>query len=311
MVNVHKNVKEMSGARPYAESSPLPDDRDINEPKSTLEARARYSEAWWSARADQDVEEKALMADYFVDHHFLVPIGQRSGSSRETVASILVNSGTTPNSIVEKALSWIVDNKKKGRPYFLTWYTPGHVVPTTLSHFREEDNPDRGLASAFRLFLFPGDVDDETQSVLGDHAVDFITKFQRDFHYALLSAYSFDLKTGDVRFHFPKEIALQRACATRWADHKFLFLQASKFQPEGETAYRLRDMLHTARTVTIYTVHSANDEKIIAGIDRLAKMMRLKDGSPPPGTLDFKLLRLQIVGRNSAPSQSKEYHRAV
>lgn len=309
MASVKEKDKDLSHAPSLVTATPRPNEGVANERQITSEPRERYSEAWWSARADQQVEEKELMAQYFVDHHFLVPIGQSGEDNRETVASILVNSGTTPNSIVESALKWIIEHKRKGQPYFLTWFTAGHVVPTTLSHFRELDNPDRGLASAFKLFLFPGDVDDETQSVLGDHAVEFVTKFKRDFHYALLSAYSFDLATGDVKFHFPKEIALQRACASRWADHKFLFLQASKFQPEGETAYRLHDMLRTAHSVTVYTVHSARDEKIIAGFDKLAKKMKLEIGSPPDDALDFKLLRLQIVGRNSAPSSSKEYYR--
>jgi hypothetical protein len=288
-----------------------------NDGRGRRDARAenpqeeRYSEAWWSARSHQELDEKNLMAQYFVDHHFLVPLGQSSEAPRETVASILVNQGTTPNSIVKRALEWIFDHKKKGEPYFLTWYTPGHVVPTTLSEFRLT-SPERGLSSALKLFLFPGDVDEETQSVLGEHAVRFVAQFQRNFRYSLLSAYSFDITTGDVKFHFPKEIALQRVLATRWADHKFLFLQTSKFKTEGETAYCLRDMLDTSRAVTIYTVHSALDEQIIAGVRKLAKKMKLNDlgyGVPPPQAAGSKLLRLQIVGRDDAPSTTQEYYR--
>jgi hypothetical protein len=272
----------------------------------------RYSEAWWSARSHQELDDKNLMAQYFVAHHFLVPLGRSCEGPRETVASILVNQGTTPNSIVKKALQWIFAHKKKGQPYFMTWYTPGHVVPTTLSEFRELDSPEKGLSSALKLFLFPGDVDEETQSVLGEHAVNFVKQFPRNFRYSLLSAYSFDLATGDVKFHFPKEIALQEVLATRWADHKYLFLQPSKFKPEGETAYRLRDMLDTSRSVTIYTVHSAIDDKIVAGVQKLAKKMKLKECESGISTLeasDTKLLRLQIVGRDDAPSTSHEYRR--
>jgi hypothetical protein len=273
-----------------------------------------HSETWGRARAHQEVEDKKLMADYFVDHDFLVPVDQNPDDGRETVASILVNQGTTPSDIVTRALEWIFEHKEKGRPLFLTWYTNGHVVPTTLSQFRQiDDQVHQGkFSSALKLFLFPGDVDEETQCVLGEHAIQFVGQFKRNFHYAFLSAYSFDIDTGDVKFYFPKEVALQKVLATRWADHKFLFLQPSKFQTEGETAYHLRDMLKTSQSVTIYTVHSCKTEKILKGFKKLAekmKLMEMNERSRSSETLDGKRLRLQIVGRDEAPSRSVEYCR--
>jgi len=269
-----------------------------------------HSENWAASRTHLMEDDKELMADYFVRHDFLRPSGQSSEATRETVASMIVNQGTTPACIVTKALEWIVKNKEIGRPYFLKWYTPGHVIPATLSRFRENDK-SKSIGSALRLFLFPGDVDEEIQGVIGDDAVNFVAGLQRHFTYSLLSAYSFDVATGDVKFHFEKELALQRACATRWADHKFIFLDSTKFKTEGDRAYGIADMLNTANSVTIYTVHSSKDGKVIAGVAKLAEKMNFIFGPPPAQDFDVKCLRLQIVGRDDVPTKLVEYYGPV
>lgn len=152
-----------------------------------------HYEDWSASRAQTSIDEKVLMAKFFARHHFLVREGHSPEEPRETVASIILNHGTTPNSVLQEALHWIKDNNKQSGPFFLTWYTPGHLIPTTLKDLRDQD---RGLRTALKLFLFPGEVDEEIQSVLGRDAEIFAENLQRHFTYAFLSAYAFDLSSG-------------------------------------------------------------------------------------------------------------------
>lgn len=274
----------------------------------------RVEETWWSAsRAQIKADDKTLMAREFVNHEFLVPEGQDPEDNRETAASILVNQGTSQNRVVEEAMEWIkskstpeLSNPPKG-PFFLTWYTPGHLVPNTLRRYREKY---KHVKTATSLFLFPGEVDLETESVSGPDAESFAQNLQRKFTYAFLSANAFDVSTGSVYFHWPRELCLQRACATRFADHKYLFLDSSKFRSQGEEGYRIRDLLETAHKVTIYTVATPNPRRDKWIMDTFKKlcMDHLKD--PAKGEEDdlaaMKTLRLVIVGRGEAATVSDE-----
>lgn len=255
-------------------------------------------ESWWSAsRAQIKSDEKTLMAQYFVRHHFLVREGHNPESNRETVASIVANQGTTPSRVVEECLKWIEQNHAKQGPFFLTWYTPGHVIPDSLRSFRDRCWPMR---TAARLFLFPGEVDDETESVFGPDAENFTENLKRHFTYAFLSAYSFDICNGGVYFHVPREVRLQKACAKLFAAHKFLFVDSSKLKSEGEMGYNLHDLLETAATVTIYTVSCDKDDWVESKFRQICKKI-LKD-SPQNGLTgesEIKKLRLQIVGRDT------------
>jgi len=262
-----------------------------------------HFEDWSASRALTSIDEKILMAKFFARHHFLVREGQSPEAPRETVASIILNHGTTPNSVLKEAVQWIKDNKGSG-PFFLTWYTPGHLIPTTLQEIRDQD---RGLRTALKLFLLPGEVDEEIQSVLGRDAEIFAEKLQRHFTYAFLSAYSFDLSAGDVYFYFARELRLQRACATRFADHKFLFLDSSKFKSSGEKAYGVIDMLRTSYSVTLYTVSSERDEWIVKRFEHLcSSILKAVPTAAPADQSDLKTLRLQIVGRDGASTKCVE-----
>jgi DeoR/GlpR family transcriptional regulator of sugar metabolism len=115
-------------------------------------------------------------------------------------------------------------------------------VPTTLRLFREKHPV---LASATQLFLFPGRVDQQTESVSGREAEEFSFQLSRCFSYALLRPYSFDIRTGIAYFHLAEEVRLQYACATRYASEKYLFLDATKFRKEGEAGYSVAEMLKT------------------------------------------------------------------
>jgi hypothetical protein len=255
-----------------------------------------HYEDWSASRAQTSIDEKVLMAKFFARHHFLVREGHSPEEPRETVASIILNHGTTPNSVLQEALHWIKVNNKQSGPFFLTWYTPGHLIPTTLKDLRDQD---RGLRTALKLFLFPGEVDEEIQSVLGRDAEIFAENLQRHFTYAFLSAYAFDLSSGGAYFYFARELRLQRACATRFAHYKFLFLDSSKFKSSGEKAYSVVDMLRTSYSVTLYTVSSERDDWIIKRFESLCALV-LKSVPASPDQSDLKTLRLQIVGRDGA-----------
>lgn len=265
-------------------------------------------ETWWSAcRTKSKADEKTLMAQHFASHDFLLPEGQNPEGARETVASIIVNQGTSPDRVVREALEWILHKENQDRgPFFLTWYTPGHLVPTTLKSFRDAH---RHLRTATRLFLFPGEVDEETESVSGPDAEYFAEQLQRRFTYAFLSAYSFDVCTGSVYFHLPRELRLQKACAKCFAAHKFLFLDSSKFKSEGERGYGIGDLLDTAYKVTIYTVSSLSPKKdswIKARFEQLCATLLKNQPAGMEDHTEVKKLRLTIVGRDGSQTQSFE-----
>jgi hypothetical protein len=247
---------------------------------------------WSASRAEREASEKALMAQDFALHYFLVPQTHSNPEGvRETVASILVNQGTTPTHVVEAALEWV---KGQRGHYFLTWYTPGALVPTILKEFRDED---RSLATSAKLFLFPGEVDIETESVSGPDAELFAENLKRNFTYAVLSAHAFDVSTGDVYFHLSREVRFQRFLARLPAAQKFLFLDSTKFRNEGDRGYGIVDLLETSSSVTIYTVCSDNDAWITREFNALAQRL-LQDTSADPSVnaRDLKTLQLRIVG---------------
>jgi len=252
----------------------------------------------WSTRTiNTRRDEKEAMAEYFVDHDFLVE--GNPNAKRLDVATILVNPGTSQQFIIRKALEWIKGN---GQDVDINWYTPGSLIPTILKEFRDGDP---ALIPATQLFLFPGRLDVQIDSVCSPETATFVEKYDRAFTYAFLSANSFDLKTGSVYFHFSSEIQLQRAIALKDAKHKYLFLDSGKFDTisEGGIAYTLRDLLQTSHSVTVYTV-SSNDVKnawIKHSFEGLCNGLLEKRHSNQHEA-DVKSLRLRIVGRSKVPT---------
>jgi hypothetical protein len=271
-----------------------------NEPRVIELVPSHEAPQWSDGRAEIRADEKQLIADYFAEHEFLSPSdvldlpAASDENRRNPSASIIVNAGTQPNQVVHSALAWVEKNPKLG-PFFLTWYTPGHLVPETLRRFRTAKG-NLHMAAAVRLFLFPGEVDFETQSVCGPDAEAFANNLQRRFTYAFLSAYAFDIHTGDVYFHGARELALQQKVAMRFAATKFLFLDSSKFKPEGdgERGYTVHELLETSHTVTIYTVsvNEQHDRWVMEGFDKLGSTL-FEEQSEPNG--NKKRLCLRIV----------------
>ena len=256
---------------------------------------------WGARRAQFKIDEKTLMAHYFASHDFLVQEDESPETQpRESVANIIVNQGTTPNTVVRYALEWIENNRRQVPPD-ITWYSPGHLVPTTLANFRKE-YPH--LLVTTQLFLFPGKVDHNSESVAGPAAEAFAENLDTQFSCAILSAYSFDVETGIVNFNAREELRLQRACATHYAAHKFLFLDASKFRKEGHIGYSIEELLLNSETVTIYTVSSPKDEQIKAKFNALSD--RILSTGNDSGQLDIKTLRLRIVGTHNKTTESIE-----
>jgi hypothetical protein len=282
-----------------------------NERAHVIEVQSHEAPQWSDGRAEILADEKQLTADFFAEHEFLLPSdvldtrsteenhGNPSSSDenrRNPSASIIVNAGTQPNQVVYSVLAWVEKNPKLG-PFFLTWYTPGHLIPETLRKFRTAKG-NLHMAAAVKLFLLPGEVDFETQSVCGPDAEAFAEKLQRRFTYAFLSAYAFDIHKGDVYFHGARELALQQKIAMRFAATKFLFLDSSKLKPEGdgERAYTVHELLETSHAVTIYTVsvNQKHDEWVMEGFDKLGEAL-FDPHSSPNG--NKKRLCLRIVDR--------------
>jgi hypothetical protein len=261
-----------------------------------LNAMSPVPETWAASRALEQEEQKELMARHFADHDFLVRYGQDPATTpRESVASILVNQGTSPNVVVREALKWIEKHAAKpplNRVFHITWYSPGALVPATLHEFRQS-HPH--LSAATHVHLFPGEVDLQLQAMISKEAQDYARKIQRRFSYMVLSGYSFDLDTGEVRFQFDREIPIQKTCALLNARHKFLFFDSRKFTGEGEIGYSLAELLVTSTdSVTIYTVASSDDDKIKAGFEELCGA--LLDATPSDRQTQPKSLRLIIIG---------------
>lgn len=282
-------------------------------PHSSIQSRQDkiFGEETWSARrVRHKPDEKLLMAEYFANHKFLVPEGiSPETDARETVASIIVNQGTTPNVVVGEALRWIASNQNR-ELFHITWYTPSTLVPGTLRYHRQY-YPH--ISAATQLFLFPGKVDNQTEAVSGPDAEAFVENLMRRFTYAFLSSYSFDFYSGTTYFHLPEEVRLQRACALRYATHKFLFLDSSKFNIQGEVGYRLDEMLNHATGVTIYSVTSDKDQWLKARFEALCdklfntgQKINLQIDNGNPDELDLKFLRLCIIGNRERPGEVLE-----
>jgi hypothetical protein len=257
-------------------------------------------ESWGGRRAKLFPEEKGWMAAYCVEHDFLVRQGCDPSAPRDTVASILVNQGSTPDVVVKRALEWIRIHWPSG-PFDVTWYTPGGLVNATLHGFRKK-NPAYSLGA--QTFLFPGRVNTDLQAVSGPEAEVFVEKLDIDFTYAFLSAYAFDLEAGRTRFQYSEEVRLQRLCARLYADHKFLFLDSSKFKREGKHGYGLEELLDKARTVTIYTTSSAQNRSITDRFVSLCERLLLK-GPDDPSRL--RTMRLRIVFQGAARAEPVEH----
>jgi hypothetical protein len=281
---------------------PEQQDRTVHSaPQATDLAPDSTPEGWSARRANIDAEYKEAMAAHYVAHDFLVD-GWQTPNHGHTVtsASIIVNPGTTPNLIVQKALASVerelVDHPTQGAPHII-WYTPGALIPSTLREARVNNSlVNKGLMrSASRLYLFPGLVDPDREMVLGQEAVDFIEQQQNtSFTYALLSAYAFDIHTGTVFFFFPEEVQLQKAVALRGATHKFLFLEPAKFRRDGNPGYEIWQLLESAHaSVTIYTVASEHSTAIESQFMELANgILDVKAKDDP----NAKTLRLVRVG---------------
>ena len=254
-------------------------------------------QGWGARRAKVNLPEKQAMAKYCIEHDFLVR--KSPAEHRDTVASILVNQGTTPNEVVQEALRWIKKNWREG-PFDITWYATGGLVSASLHDFRDK-NP--ALTIAAQVFLFPGRVNFDLQSVAGPEAEEFVEQLDNDFTYAFLSAYAFDIDLGGIHFLYSEELRLQRACARLYADHKFLFLDRSKIKREGKRGYGLAELLEKGNTVTIYTTGSkenADDNKLLE--ERfllLCNQLFLPAGEAPAAPAITKTIRLRIVDTNS------------
>ncbi len=248
-------------------------------------------EGWGSRRAKLHPNEKFWMAKYCVEHDFLVRKGTTPADARDTVASILVNQGSTPNAVVREALQWIKSHWASG-PFDVTWYTTGGLVNATLHDFRTEH---RGLGIAAQIFLFPGRVNTDLQAVGGPEAEEFAERLDVSFTYAFLSAYSFDLDTGRSHFQYSEECRLQKACAVLYAGHKFLFLDPSKFKREGRPGHGLHALLEQAKTVTLYTTSSPDDEDIKNRFRALCDRTLEQSADATSNPSRARSLRLRIV----------------
>lgn len=265
----------------------------LDKTRETERIIERTDQGWGSRRAKLHPNEKLWMARYCIEHDFLVRKGTTPADSHDTVASILVNQGTTPNVVVQEALNWMKAHWASG-PFDVTWYTTGGLVNATLHDFRTE-NPGLGIAA--QIFLFPGRVNTDLQAVAGPEAEDFVEHLDIDFTYTFLSVYSFDLDAGRTHFLYSEELRLQQACAHLYADHKFLFIDASKFKREGKRGYGVDSLLEQAKTVTIYTTSSSEDETIKDSFSRLCRAL-LPSGSGEAATNERsrkRELRLRIV----------------
>src|ERR1051326_1364321 len=266
--------------------------------RSVVQTLARQ-ETWAASQARMQIEEKELMARYFAEHDFLLSEGDNpAAATRQTAATILINQGTEPNVIARECLRWIEEHSTAG-PFHIIWYSPGALVPATMAEFRQR-NPH--LCAAMHVHLFPGTVDLQLQAQIGSEAQEYARSIKRRFSYLILSGHSFDLCTGVVRFHFDREIPIQKICARREATQKFLFLDSEKFTGEGAVGYSLWELLSTSDAVILYTVSSKRSEEIKAAFERLAAGLLTTDVKERTHQKP-KTLRLVIIGRGSVPTE--------
>lgn len=291
------NVAERSGVSEENESPKTPGSGGGSE----------WLEGWSARRAKESRNEKELMARHYARHDFLTKTdaSPEDPSSRENVAEIFANQGTTPNEVVKGALQWIEKHAEEG-PLTVTWYTPGALIPATLRDFRERYKTWRSVT---RLCLFPGIVDPDLESVMGPEPIAFASELRRrqSFTLSLLSAHSIDIETGAVKFNYNTEVELQRECALIFAAHKFLFMDSTKFRRVGSTGYGIFDLLDTSEAVTIYTVASKRTDVVKVKFETLSQGLlenarRLSGRSLADDrgeTADeAKTLALQVVGKD-------------
>ncbi len=276
--------------------STMPDTTPAEQPPAPV----MQQETWAASRANVQFEEKRLMAEHFAEHDFLLPDGANPATTdRENAASGLVSHGTGPNIVVGASLTWI-EKHPTGRPLHITWYGPGALVPATLYDFRQR-NPN--LSVSTHVHLLPGTVDLQLQAQIGAEALDYVEGFKRHFSFMILSGHSFDLELGNVKFHFDREVPIQRACALLKATEKFLFFDSLKFTGEGEVGYSLRELLETSRNVVIYTVASSHSARIEEAFSAHAQQLFV-ERPPDGGSPQLKSLRLTVVGREDVPTRN-------
>lgn len=255
---------------------------------------------WSSSRSGLYADQKVAMADGFVTHDFLVePHGNPDHDVRETAASILVNAGTSPQAVVVRALEWMKDAwVRKKQAFTVRWFSGGALVTGELLDFREKNREFSALAE---IFLFPGAIDSNLESVCGEDAASYVERyFSWNITCSILSSHSFNMETGEARFFFPNEIGFQRACALYPARDKFLFLDPSKFRrTDGGRGYDARELLETCENLTIYTVSSPSNEKVVRDFDGLAKGLletTATKQSSADRSKEQKTFRLCVVG---------------
>ncbi len=265
----------------------------------------RLPQGWGQGRKKQYALEKQIMAEHFVLHDFLV----RDGGSpevavRETAASILANPGTTPNAVVSEALSWMKNEWGERGPFSVTWYSGSALVAATLQDFKVKNME---LRSAAELFLLPGPVDSNLESVLGDVPAAFLKQLDRHFTSLILGAHSFDMVSGTAYFHFSNEILFQQRCALLPARDKILFLDQSKFRKEGQPAYTMEELLSNCQAATIYTVAETleQERRIVSEFVGLAGTLHMEIQPSDPGLRDAAARSAQGNGYGS-PGDSQQ-----
>lgn len=288
-----ESAQAMSGALPS--SAPAMENGQAH----TSAAKPLTLSSWSACQANTNPKQKSILGEFFAEHDFLVR-GDRNGVKdlRERASLFLVAPGTTPNTVVKTSLYWMRDHWAPN-PFTVKWYSLGALLPATLYDFKKE-NPT--CDSAARLFLIPGEVDPQSETVTGKYPIEFLKQLNIRLNGSILSAYRFDMATGTAYFYFDNEVEVQRAGAMFYADDKYVFLDPSKFSPSGSPGYNVRDLLMTSQTVTIYTLTSGSDNRIMDQFKALCvEHLECAEESPQPSRDETKRLRLCIVGANSEP----------
>lgn len=275
--------------------------RGAAEPHPRGRARVPYYDSWSACQANINPDEKECMATYFAAHDFLVRVGRNGAAhARGRAAHVFVAPGTTPNTVLKVCLTWMKDNWNPD-PFTVTWYPLGGLIPATLFEFKQKYGH---CSSGARLFLLPGEVDPQSETMTGDHTVEFLQKLDRDrrkeFNLSILSAHRFNMTTGDAYFYFDNEVQAQHMGATIYAEDKFLFLHPEKFSTIGGTkGYNICDLLKTSRSVTIYTVTSDEDNRIRRQFEKLCDRLLIPCPRPTDEQAEqLKGFRLCVVRPN-------------
>jgi hypothetical protein len=90
-----------------------------------------------------------------------------------------------------------------------------------------------------------------------------------------------------------------------YAEHKYLFIDPTKFKIEGEKAYGIAEILKTATMVTIYTVSGEEDAWIEASFHKMCSniLAIIECCKSDVEYRSVKYLRLQIVGQDAEQSK--------